>query len=92
MRSHLSRAEQETLIRRAADEDSWEVFSENPTVIRKLTELYGQGERVGPHGFQWRIGRNCLTFRRPRNLTEAQRREIGKRLLTARTVRRTLEA
>ena len=83
-----SRSERETVIRRAADETAWEVTTEDPTMIRMLTKLFGRGESVGPWVVRWSLARNCVSFRRRKNLTDEQRREIGHRLADARLKRR----
>lgn len=78
-----TRAELETIIRRAADEQSWDVFSEDPVVMRKLLRLYGAGKKRG-QGCVWTVPRTGLSFRRPRVLGDLERKtkaaEFAKRL------------
>lgn len=70
-----TRAETETVIRRSADEATWDVFSEDPKVIRKLERLYGQGKNCG-HGFRWEIPPAGISIRKPRELTAEQREKL----------------
>lgn len=67
-----TRAEMETLIRRAADETAWEVFSEDPKVVRKMTRLYGVGEAKG-QGMVWRVPPTGVCLKKP-----AQKRGFGR--------------
>ena len=79
----LSREEQETVIRRAADESQWTVWTEDPAMIRKLTKQYGPGQKDGDYGFLWMLDKTRISFTKPRNYTPAQKkamREHGKRL------------
>lgn len=75
-----SRAERETIIRRAADEQTWDVFSEDPRVIRVLERRHGPGFPHGS-GFRWVLGAPCVSFPRKRaQLSEEQRAEAAERL------------
>lgn len=75
-----SRAEQETIIRRAADEQTWDVFSEDQRVIRVLEARHGPGLPHGS-GFRWVLGAPCVSFHRQRaKLSEEQRKEAADRL------------
>lgn len=67
-----TRAEQETIIRRAADEQDWDVWSEDPRVDRKLTAVYGPGKPKGA-GFVWLVPATGLSFRRQSALSAAER-------------------
>jgi len=80
MATTKTRAEQETIIRRAADEKSWDVFSEDPKVVRKLTRLYGEGKPHG-QGYRWLLPANGIAIRKPRVLTQEQRSELAERAM-----------
>lgn len=67
-RSKKSRSEMETVIRRAADEDQWDVFTEDPRVIRKL-------EKCGFVGRQQGIGRRYLL--QPQNISFRAAQQIS---------------
>jgi len=58
------KAERETIICRAQDEKTWHVFSEVPTVVRKLTRIHGAGQPKG-QGMVWEVPPNCISFRNP---------------------------
>lgn len=60
----LSRAERETTIRRAADQDSWTVYSDDPVVIAKLTRLHGEGEAMGQWGRSWILPLRSISLRK----------------------------
>lgn len=67
-------AERETIIRRAADEHEWEVFSEDPRIVRKLTKLWGSGvSDTQSDGCVWRLPPNGLSFRKPVVLSAAEK-------------------
>lgn len=78
-----SRAELETIIRMAADEQQWTVFSEDPRIIRKLSAKYGAGEAKGG-GWLWRVPIRLLSFRALRILSAAARKKASDRLAAAR--------
>jgi len=60
----LSRSERETIIRRAADENSWIISSADSTIIRKLTKMYGKGKGE-PLGYMcWVVPKACVSFRK----------------------------
>ncbi len=74
MSQRRSKAEQETVIRRAADELEWDVFSEDPKIIRKLQSRFGDGQRVpGGEGYRWLLPPSAISIRKPPTLNEAQR-------------------
>jgi hypothetical protein len=80
-----SNAERETIIRRAADEQDWEVYSEDPRVIRKLTGLFGTGRSSAQSdGKVWVLGPKVLSFRKPRVISEEQRQVLRERMAKAR--------
>lgn len=78
-----TRQELETIIRRAADEQQWEVFSEDPRVMRKLALLHGPGKPKG-EGAVWLLGPTELSFRRRRALDAAARQRLADRLAASR--------
>lgn len=73
-------SERETIVRRAADEQGWEVFTEDPRVIRKLTTLYGPGRQdYQSDGLVWELPKSGVSFRKPRELTAEQRELLSQR-------------
>ena len=84
--SKRSRAEQETIIRRAADEQDWDVFSEDPRVIRVLERRHGPGIPHG-FGFRWTLGASCISFPRRRQLSEEQREQARAQLAAIRAAK-----
>lgn len=67
MAERLSRSERETHISRASDQDHWLIFTDEPSVIRKLTRLHGDGEPTGSlGGMRWKIPKRCISFRNPK--------------------------
>lgn len=78
-----SNAERETIIRRAADEQDWELFTEDPRVIRIMSKLWGSGKPKGD-GAVWRVPKSGLSFRKPRALDAAARKTLADRLRVAR--------
>jgi len=78
-----SRAEQETIIRMAADEQHWSVFSEDPRIIRKLSAKYGAGQAKGG-GWLWSVPLRLLSFRALRILSAADRKRAADRLAAIR--------
>lgn len=76
-------AELETIIRMAADEQFWTVFSEDPRIIRKLSKKYGSGEAKGV-GWLWRVPIRPLSFRAHRIISDAERKTKADRLAAAR--------
>lgn len=87
----LSKPEQETIIGRAADEDSWEVYSCDPAMVRRFERVLGRigisctkdewgAIRVLIPKDQLKISCKARTKER----TEAERAAIGARLNEAR--------
>jgi hypothetical protein len=68
----VSRAERETIIRRAADEQTWNVWTEDPKVVRELTQKFGPGSSKGILGLEWELDPGCVSFRRKARRTPAQ--------------------
>lgn len=93
MVSRKTNAERETIIRRAADEQEWEVYSEDPRVIRKLTAIYGPGRVSGTQsdGRVWQVPPNGLSFRKPVVLSAAEKERRASRLAAARSARKSAE-
>lgn len=59
-----SRSELETHCRRSAEGDCpWSVYTDDPTVIRKLTRLHGPGTPMGEHGRTWELPKRAISFR-----------------------------
>jgi hypothetical protein len=81
--ANKTRAEMETVIVRAADEQTWSVFSEDPRVIRVLERRHGGGRKHGS-GFRWTLGASCVSFPAPRRLSEQQRKVATERLAAMR--------
>ncbi len=79
-------AERETIIRRAADEQDWEVFTEDPRVQRILHRLWGAGKPKGEGGV-WRVPKTGLSFRKPRALGADERKRLADRLAASRAAR-----
>lgn len=60
----LSRSERETIIRRAADENSWVISTADSTIIRKLTKMYGKGKGELLGYMCWVVPKACVSFRK----------------------------
>lgn len=76
-----SSTELETIITRAADQKLWHVFSEDPSMIRKLTKQYGPGKPVAcGSGLEWEVPKTKISFRNlaPRKLSQAQVDNLAK--------------
>jgi len=79
--ANKTNAERETIIRRAADEKDWEVYSEDPRIIRKLEKLYGCGRTDHQSdGRVWILPPNGLSLRKPRALGAEQKEKLRARL------------
>lgn len=78
-----SRSERETLVRRAADESHWDVFSEDPKVIRRIVSLYGPGIPRGD-GFRWLLEPSAVSFRKKRVMTAESKARMAANLRAAR--------
>lgn len=74
-----SNAERETIIRRAADEQDWDLFTEDPRILRLMNEMLGPGKPKGG-GCVWRVPRSVLSFRRQRALSAEQRKMLSDRM------------
>lgn len=61
----LSRMERETHIRRNGEDAEWEIFTDDPVMIRKLTKLHGDGKPSGQFGRAWKVSRRSVSFRKP---------------------------
>lgn len=60
----LTLAERETVIRRAANERTWSVFTKDPVMIRKLDKLFPATE-VTAHGKRYKLLLGAISFRQP---------------------------
>jgi hypothetical protein len=68
-----SRAETETIIRKAADEDHWTVFTEDPKYVRRLefvTKSKGKPKGVGR---EWVVPESVVSFRKLVELSPEER-------------------
>jgi hypothetical protein len=91
----LSRAEQETVITRTADEKEWLVYTCDPAMKRrlvKLTKTLGLSlSIVDEWGVEVRLPVSCVRFQVPQRLSAQEidrRREQGRRLGAATAARR----
>ena len=85
-----SRDELETVIRASANDKTWDVFSETPRILHRMTKLFGSGRKVSEVGFRWQVPRACITIRqpaRPRVMSEQQRLDAAARLRKIRKTR-----
>jgi hypothetical protein len=82
-----SRQELETVIRASAADASWDVFTEDPKMIRRLRALYGDGLRVSEFGWRWVVPLNLIRPRRARLLTEESKQKRAAALASARAKR-----
>lgn len=76
------RAERETLIRRADDEDVWDIYTESPALMRRLRRLaqaHGLAcQEVGTHGLRVVVPVAWLRIAAPRGISEAQRAALAR--------------
>ncbi|CCF85582.1 hypothetical protein [Nitrolancea hollandica] len=74
--TRITRAEQETIIRRAADEECWDIYSEDPVMMRRLNTLAEtQGitcRPVGDYGVRALIPKSWVKISVPPKRSEAQ--------------------
>lgn len=78
----LTRAEQETVIRRSADEAQWEIYSSDPSVCRKLMKKFKPVEDDDMTNCRHFIVSNkAVSFRSPRIISEEQRKAMGSRFI-----------
>jgi hypothetical protein len=72
----ITRAEQETIIRRAADEECWDIYSEDPVMMRRLTKLAATRgitcTSVGDYGVRVLIPKGWLKIQPTRDVSDAQ--------------------
>jgi len=87
---HVSRAELETIITRAADEQDWRVFSEDPRIIRRMTRAHGEGSKVGALGREWVVPKGCVSLRKSLAMTSAQKSRLASVARKARKARESL--
>ena len=86
-RRSLTRAEQETIIVRSADDSHWTVSSTDPAMIRKLNKLFPDqdSKELNPYESQWSLPRNAVSFRRPTVLSKEEKERRTKVLAQHRT-------
>ena len=96
MARRLTRAEQETVITRCADEKEWLVYTCDPAVKRrlvKLTKTLGLSLTiVDEWGVEVRLPRSCVRFQEPQRLSAQEierRREHGRRIAAANKAKRS---
>lgn len=78
----LSKAEQETIIRRAEDEDGWDIYTASPSFtrrLRKVAQAVGvEVTEVDGYGLRVILPRKCVKLSIPRKPTEAQMAHLRK--------------
>jgi len=94
MTYRLTRAEQETVITRSADEREWTVYTCDPAVKRrlaKITRAIGVSPSiVDQYGVEVRLPLSCVKFQSTQRLSAEERerrREQGRRLAAAQGAR-----
>jgi len=81
----LTRAEQETVIRRAADESQWEIYSSDPSVCHKLMKKFKPVEDNDLTNCRhFIVSKKAISFRNPKVMSDEQRKAIGERMKKAR--------
>ena len=90
MPQRLTRAEQETVITRSADETEWTVYTCDPVVKRRLAKITSAlgipASIVDQYGVEARLPISCVRFQVTRRLSAEERdrrREHGRRLAAA---------
>ena len=78
-----TRAEQETIITRANDENEWEVYSCDPVMIRKLDKRYKAYEITGD-GKRYHVPKKLISFRSGKKMSEIDKKAVSERLSAAR--------
>ena len=76
----LSRAEQETVIRRSADETTWDIYSSDPSVCRKLLKRYVPDDDENNGSRRFTVPKNAISFRSQRVTSESQRKMLSERM------------
>lgn len=87
--SKIPRVEQETVILYSQEEDKWEIYSNVPKHIRRWRDAIGQvnREEFYKDGTEKMIDgqiSGSVSIRKPRKLTEEQKKEVAERLKVAR--------
>lgn len=76
---NLSPSERETIIRRADDEDVWDVYTCSPSMARKLLKMSGRPgilhEKMGEYGWRFKLPTNAIRFVAPRQLSDAEKEQ-----------------
>lgn len=76
----LTRQERETIIRKADDQDTWNVFSESPRDIRRFTKRWGPGTQVSSTAVVWTVDEKLLSPRSPRTISDEERAKRAERM------------
>ena len=94
MPQRLTRAEQETVITRSADETEWTVYTCDPVVKRRLAKITSalgiSPSIVDQYGVEARLPTSCVRFQVTRRLSadeRERRRDHGRRLAAANRAR-----
>ena len=81
----LTRSEQETVIRRSADESTWDIYSSDPSVCHKLTKKFKPIEAdESTNGRHFTVPKKAISFRSPRVMSDEQRPASIERMAHAR--------
>lgn len=84
---NVSRSELETIITRAADQQDWTVFSEDPRVIRRMTRNHGEGRKAGALGREWTVPKGCVSLRKSLSMDSAAKARRAAMAADARAAR-----
>ena len=78
----LTRSEQETVIRRSADDGTWEIYSSDPSVCHKLMKKFKPIEAdESTNCRHFTVPKKAISFRSPRVMNDEQRKAVGDRLI-----------
>lgn len=73
----LSREERETIIRISEAEEMWDIYTSSAPMMRKLEKLAKSTEVMqdeeGIYAKCYLLARSCLSFRKPRTLSEEEK-------------------
>ena len=76
----LSRLEQETIIRRSAADQEWDIYSDDPAIQRKLERCGWAGEPQGEFGRRYLVPRAAITIRSRSGLENLKAAAKGRKL------------
>ena len=86
----LTRSEQETVIRRSADEATWEIYSSDPSVCHKLMKKFKPNEADEITNCRhFTVPKKAISFRSPRVMDDSKRQVLKDRMAKARITART---